>query len=317
MDFRIPHSDLSPEEKRECMEVMRTGNDLMKAWAEDFYGRKNLTTRLRRGLFKWKANPADPEAISPEQAGIPDSVMDVILKVKSIESKVMFGYVRMVVGLSRRFLWATKFSYLDMDDLILEGLIALRDAIYSFSNEKAEFSTYAHWAVKRRLRRKIYKASDLGQLGETALRLLEGYYKHQRILQKQLGYEPNRTTVMAAMNLTWEQEDHLEAMFRRVVRSSDMQVGFEDSNPYENLGEDNDGPDLDMLSFEHAVEASDMERELIQAALRGEERFRSKIAQKHINPETNKPYSRMSATNMLRRAYYLVQKELKQDMVAA
>lgn len=62
---------------------------------------------------------------------------------------------------------------------------------------------------------------------------------------------------------------------------------------------------------------TEMEEELIRAAVTGRRGFQAGIAEKHINPETNEPYSRMTATNRFRRAYKLVKKELRRGMVAA
>jgi RNA polymerase sigma factor (sigma-70 family) len=313
MNFKLLHSDLSEAEKLECMQIMRKGNDLMKAWAEDYYGRENCAARLRRGLFKWASKPEDPTAIHPDTVGIPLSVLDVMLHVRTIESKLLFGYVRMIVNLARRFQWAVHYTYLDMDDLLLEGFIALREAIYSFSKQDACFTTYAHWVLRRHLFKKIRQASDQGYLSSGNLKLLEAFHKEQTTLEKTLGYKPSQGTVLTSMNLDSEQVQQYESLFVRFINSSSLQLDSDGNNFYENLGEETTLPDLDMMAFEKAIQMaplSDMQRELIQAAIRGEKSFRSKIAENHINPDTNKPYSRMSATNMLRKAYKIVQQEL-------
>lgn len=381
MDFCIPHTDLTPEEKRACMEIMAAGNGLMKAWAEDFYGKKNKASRLRRGLFKWVSDPTDPDALDPHEAGIPPSVLAVMLRVREIESKLMFGHVKMVVRLARRFRWAMEITYLDFDDLLLEGFIALRDAIYTYDKPAmAGFITYAHLAIRRRFRRKINKASDFGGFSEKGFKLLEKYNVTRRRLEEKMG-TVQMDTVFLAMNVSEEDESHLRSMLKRCIRASAMQMPDSEGNAYEQLGQKVEVRDIDLsllveamnrdgilpiqqdvvvaaaqgsLEYEEvaniataskgkrinreqmelmmaarrlgrrfwdAVQQADlcpMELELVEAAAKGEKNFRSRIASKHINPETDKPYSRMSATNMLRRAYKTVKRGLRvRETVAA
>lgn len=302
--IQIPHIPLEDGERETCLRIMREGNSLMKSWAFKHFGKANCVCKLRRSLFKWANDNQDPDGINPHDIGISQRDMASMLMVRDIESTVMFGFARLVKSVVGNHHWMLRLTFLEFDDLMLEGFMALQDAVYSYSKTDADFMTYAHCCIQRRIRKAVRKTSKLGGFTKYGMELLSLYRAQRRKLEERHGLSFSFDAIASTMDLSTQDMRRLRVMVKSLVKSCDM-VGLNEDSTYENgaMTSVEDQDQLDVMIVRSAlnkVSLNEMESELVLSTMSGSRNV-SEIASRYTNPGTGNPYTRMAAIYMQRR----------------
>lgn len=269
--FNIPSVRLSPEEKAECSKIMAVGNSILYKFAE-VHGYKDNVREFRRRLFKGVINPDDPEAINPKL--IPARLLEIILRVRDLEQKIISCYIEMIQKIVIKFSWSKYVTYLDQDDLMLEGIMGLREAIYAYKKLSNNFMTYAYASVTNSIRTKIKSSFNI-PLTQRSFHLLAEFFKLQHEMEQQHNSKIPRTAVIEAMGLGPKDEKKLLSTFRKiscasVLSGKDSDFDFFDTMSASNSSFEEIDPDRLASMLKNNKNFSQMHLELAMSVVRGD-----------------------------------------------
>jgi len=261
------------------------------------------------------------KAPKPRGVRISNRALSRIVAVRNIQDEVLCGFSRLFERLAIRFWSNHKEQTLGVQDYYDEAVMAGINAIYHYTREDVEFITYLYHCVRRRMGTATVKDNPLSPWSNDARRLHRMYEDARASM--------NRPTTFAEVceycQFTDAEARLVELTLAEVVQAWDFAGGGESRHQaveaYEenhvrtngrqnncnglyrsglHLGNFHDGEEELRLDIDQraAVERArakmtEFERAVLDAYLNdGEWGWQSRVAEQHINPKTELPYSR-------------------------
>ncbi len=216
--------------------------------------------------------------------------------VVGVEDMMLAGHVKLVYNLARRLSHRCN-NVVDIADLVLVGIVGLRDAVYAFDlTQSTQFSTSATHVVWRRMIREIARNSDIGTMAIHQQKLLAAYHQASLLFDRKENFD----TIVAVAKfksagmsrpLIEKEIDTLRVLLTKFIRESDLQQkslsrndGKKKSTGISNYADPIPGIDFADVSFRDKLDRlnlSEPDRELIDMAIIGEVGFRSRWAEKY------------------------------------
>jgi hypothetical protein len=298
--FCIPYRPIEDKTKRDLEKTIRESNSLLERHHERMKSAQGIA-RHNRTRFLSDIQKLHVPGQDLEISGIIISAEDasVILKTKELEWDMLCAYSRLIEKLASR--WGENLSdgSLSREDLESEAVGAAIDALTHYTKEE-RFSTYLHHCVNRHLSKVFNKTNGMSDLPNRAIKLRREYKK--LICKEGATFD----SVVEEMGISMKEVGVLRASLctaRNVTSLGDK-------------GLDNDGQDLcptvkpetanldpSILSM---IELSSFERAVLDGFLVcGGKTSASKNL---INPETQKPYSRMACSYAWKRVKEKIEK---------
>ena len=267
--------ELSDSEKRSLEKQMADAFALFEKASIKEYGFANVK-KLRNDYKKGQIKLDDETR----------SAMDGII---AIEQRIVSGYIKMSIDLCVKF--RERYG-ITSSDYLQEAAMAIYDAIYMY-NGKTRFSTYSFWCMKNRMldfhrdeKENITFNDAVKKVScETGSRTCSKHRKSSR----------NLTNVLANNFLTDLAAEEVRA--DAVTLQHALKFSFDMNETTEvnsRIGE--------LLDIVHESPLSEMERLLVNAALRGDDSFRAKVSETVVNPNTGKFWTKQRLSQLYIRA---------------
>ena len=297
----LEHVELSEDEADRCREIMLAGNPVFRKWAALL----NMPgTVFRQAFFKGSI---------PQ---IPQPDIDLMMAVRGIESKMIFGWVKMIIQVARHQLRRSRGYCGDLEDLILEGTIARREAVYSYSDPGVQFKTLAQRIVTNEIRKELAANKDFSGLNSAGYPLVARCVEASR----DVGFvaDPWDSAVIAHAGLEGTNAERAQAMMTEFGRFDP------DSGSIYNVEDRKDGrPDLDHERelFWSAVEKANltkMERMLLEGSIWEGRGYCSEVERTgQFKNRRGEPVSRMYLYKVLASARAKVERRLGRKLIEA
>lgn len=261
---------LSEQEKSEIEQMMEKSYKVLSKVAAEVYGFANI--KKLRDEYRRNSNmlAAHPEA------------QTLINWMISNESRIMSGYIGVARKPCLSFSKAKEnHNIASFSDLVQEAAMAIYDAMYQY-NGSTKFSTYVTWCIKNRLIDSTRKNQRANGFQPCVLKLRN---KVRKLMETGLNVDRAINHIQA--NDGRIDPDVLERLMVSLSANTSSQVEL----AVESL------PDLSPQTeaMRRAVDSaplSTMERNLIEAYLRGDESYRRKVSEEVINPNTGKLWTK-------------------------
>lgn len=318
MDFQeVPYVKLTGYEKEFALDILGKSNVLLKKWSSFFGSKKfkacsmailngddnpfnciplNLLEEFRSDLLTIRASRNE----SQQQLGN-----------RTVEEAILQSFAAMAKKYALKWSSQSNLTGITKSDYLQEAYIQVIEAMYSWLPEfDVEISTFICTALKHRMAKVCNsQGSLLSHLTRSDLNLLIQYRK---VSSERCGLSFNQ--VIEQIGMSKEQGKHLELVLKNVVLETELQDmshrnsdGSHETEDYTGYRTDvTDISETEIMIQENHVQStldkaglSSIERELIELAMNPHYGWQSEFAANHINPTTNKPYSRMRITQML------------------
>lgn len=299
---------LSESELEVCLAIMRKGNKNIKMLAEDLGMEQR---EFRKKLFKQSFKASDWPGITDSQAAAIVAAMPSIQAVRNIEYKMLCAHAAMARKHALSFGKRNYGGVCEIEDFYQEALMAVLDAIYSYTEESA-FTTFAWHAITRRLTTAENKANPFTPLTNEAMKLVRLFDKTANSFNGKVSDDE----VYAKMNITDEELAVLKDARRKVVSGSQIVQDGEESSVVDYTegrsgidGERDTVPcNYELYEAIDRAGLTEMEREVILCTMYPYYGWQADLAKNTHNPKTGRPYSRMTVNNVLKSALEKVKK---------
>lgn len=282
--------ELSSKSKEELHALMTMAFPILSRAATEKYGEP----KIRKLRDAYKANP-DSLWFDPRAAG----VMKLMI---GAESLVIRGYIRLASKPCAKF---NKGRHdrpgVTICDYVQQCADALYDAMYMF-NGRTKFTTYARWAMYKRLISFIREEEVASGIGKKIKSLRTAVRRHMRSFNCR--FEDAMNFVCAEHEVSDKDMEKLRASMYRLSRiDSDnvIRLGKKQADKSE---------DEEMMSAVLEAPLTVMMRRLVCAHLDGDRSFRSNVSKTEINPNTKQLWTVarlsqlfMEACEIIRRHY--------------
>jgi DNA-directed RNA polymerase specialized sigma subunit len=317
---KIPHIEASEEQKRAFEKIMRRGNTVLKQHCERVnakIGKRYSKAKFRIELFA-ALKTHTKGTLYVRGVPITNDDLNLVLAVRDIEWPVLCSLSKLIFQQANKWARRNHGSSLTFTDFYNEASMAVSDALYGFVKPKITFITYAQHAIHRRILNKVNENKPLCPWTQENKALYAKYQLAANEISSKLGYEVSLEEVADKLKLDDEQISALRDMQVRVRNHSEIAKDEQSDGDWGIYGavspSQNQGVDLDMLD---SVEMNSWERAVVEAYMAGSRGWQTEVAQKHINPETGKPYSRRAPRLALRRVMERILSIHGKDLVEA
>jgi DNA-directed RNA polymerase specialized sigma subunit len=207
-----PYKPFTSVEKEPIYRTMRTGNKALLRVSELL----SVDRKVVRGLlFSGKLKLDGFPNLTPSDRTEIEQAIPLIFAVNDLQNRVMCAFSDMVK--ERAQLWAKKLSYSGnfedhFQDCVQEGYLALMDAIFGYTEDIADFFTYAHSSVHNRLSTYFCNNSHFFKLPHDAIVLLAKFEE----AKTKFNARTTEDVVIQSMNLS---EDEIKVLLdaRQIV----------------------------------------------------------------------------------------------------
>ncbi len=202
-----------------------------------------------------------------------------------------------------------------MCDYLNEGYIALLDAIYGYTNNQINFSTFAWASLKNRMIWTTNGSNPMCPLTTPDLALLVKYEKSRQSFNDRATFDQ----VTEAMGLTEEQRKLLSSIMTTVHAESQLDktgMSTDNDSDYTSLGsmqENKESPTETVEVVRDAIKRAgltEFEQLVLDTSMNEYYGWQTDLARKNINPNTNKPLSKTRIAQVLRSAQQKVRSAL-------
>lgn len=242
---------------------------------------------------------------------IPSNDLKKMQSVQKLESEALSSVANLIISLAKKYA-ASKKTQLEFEDYYNEAVLSTINAIYSYTRTDIAFTTFVQTAIANKFSN-INNANRFTSPVSQGTRVNLRKYNEIKAEKEHLSFDE----IVAQMILNEREVNSLKSMF----------VSF---TPISQIGEqDNDGENIllnkidetkDTIVFEdfekcmNNVEMDEWEKTVLNAFLNGKDHgWASEVASKHINPDTNAPYSRRAPRLALDRVLSKMRKQLSSN----
>lgn len=300
MNNDLPHVPLPADELERHLVVLRTGNSLMAKWAVRLFGPRSMR-HLRLLLLGGKAlqNIVPPKQRDEFYVDLPK-----MRATKDCEVPVLLSHVNLAYSLARRCMRRACRTMMTIDDLKSESVIGLREGIYHYHKEGIRFTTFASRCCLNAITTAITRLSPLGNFTKVERKLFIQFKREQ--ISSDLTFEE----ICGRLGLNKEQVHVITQMSQDIAFSNATVSGDGDEvmDDYTadrmDAEKDLSGVPRDDFEFWEAIEAlhlNNFERDVIETAMHQQRGWQAAVASKHINPRTERPFSRAAVKEVLKR----------------
>lgn len=289
-DSIVPYVPVSDERKLELESILRRGNLLLKHYHKKMKDMLGLSKHNRTTFLKTiSQNYISNQDLHIGGIIIPADHAEKIALVKKLEGEVICAYANLINKLAQR--WSKKDGAdisLSSEDLKGEAYQASLDAVAHFT-EEVRFSTFLHHCIQRQMSRICRLSNGLSNLSDGTAKLKSQYVAlateegstFDSIVQKMLIDEKEIEILRASLS-TVQNMTSLAKEDRNQIQVIDNYEEPENEN--------------NILAVVENIELSDLERAVLNGVLNSPNTKLGigSISKNLINPETNKPYSRMA-----------------------
>ena len=290
---------LNNSAKERCCLIMAKGNTLLKECAEMM----GLDNRAFRGLLFRKK--LDITNLNPEQLDKLNEAIPAIYAVRDqCENKILHNYCKLA---RKRALVAAHGNATNFDEYYQEGIIAIVDAIYGYTNTSINLTTFVYKCVQNGINKAVNRANPFCPLTAEALKLRHGF----NVKKSELNRRTNDTEVVEAMGLSDKESKILFAANINVVNeifalNSINDDHFDDyTSSRRNVNRDVKEVYVIRKDARQAIKdanLSDAELGVLIGNMFPYTGWQENVASKHINPSTNKRFTRAAIPHILERA---------------
>lgn len=259
---------LSDNEKSDLELNMAAAFDSLKQAAVEKYGFANvkkLRNEYKKGLV--------------ELDRVVRSKMDWMI---AHESRIISGYIKLANKLCVQFNRSSKAGVI-LNDFLQEGAMAIYDAMYEYNGE-AKFTTYVYWCIRNRL-------LDF-------LRRENANRKVENSLNKAAARVRDMTVCGVTADKAISRISGADEFDSDVIEWVQSSVRKKTDTPVSSLT----GESIEMWKAVESTPLTEMERNLVEAHLRGDNSYRAKVADTLINENTGKPWTRQRLSQIFLRA---------------
>ena len=342
MNFqKIPFIRLTKTQKAKALEVLGRGTVLLKKWA--VYSPPKKHRQFRNAIMDGSLNPPsedNPCGVIPADKlcefhkdlpfikAIRYEIHDE-LEGRTCEQAILEGFA----ALAERFViqWRqpgdpTGITY---HDLLQEAYMQIIEAIYCWLPEcKVELSTYIWVALENRMSNVVNQQGNLlCRLTNDDLVLFTKYEKARK--KSEMDGSSSFDEIISQLGFSSEEGIRLDFILKKVYTETRLneldvcrknEVRGDYTGRGERLKEASKNSHTDDVVEQSYVNdmldksgLNELEREVIEAAMNPFNGWQTAFAENHINPQTNKPYSRMRITQVLTSAREKVALVLKRQ----
>ena len=317
MEFvEVAHVKLSNEEKSHALDVLGKGNVLLKKWAEFFPPKKYR--QFRNAVMNGSQNPE-----YAGEARIPSNKMSQFLtdlpvmrairhemqeslNGRSVEQALLENYSPLAKKFARKWSLEGDPVGLTPNDFLQESYMQVIEALYSWLPGQANLTTFIWTALKNRMSNVVNQQGNLlCPYTNSDLSLVSRYEKTKQSMHNNATFE----TIIAELGLSYEEGKYLNGLLTRV--SSEQAIAHVDEKHVDytayRSGIDDELDSSTMVLEQDFVtqvfqraNLSPVEQDLIERAMNPYNGWQTEYAKNHINPSTNKPYTRMRITQILK-----------------
>jgi DNA-directed RNA polymerase specialized sigma24 family protein len=332
---------LTAKEKAQLARTMAAGNLILKALHEKAQPqakrkypryprrqfRKELFRRLDRLAKARKLSAARarkvegyvakpyPYSFTLHGVKITDAEVRPILEVRAIQDLVLAGVSKLIAKLAggasaRRT--SSQTEGVRFEDLYNEGVLVAINCVYCYTKPSTKFSTFVTHAIRRMYMNLNRANKPLSHWTNDESALFAKYENTRRAAEQEQG-AVTFDELVRMMRIGDKDRVTLQDMLKGVIRQSDLTTSSEDAvEDFSALAVQKVSEKLDPDQREALQKANldDWEKAVLAAYLEapaGHTGWRTEVARKHINPLTNKPYSRPAPAIALRRIAAKVQ----------
>lgn len=313
----VEYVPLSTEQKRFCKQSLLRCNMLLKKW-EGFYPERERHV-FRRQIMAGETNPSNkiPEDKLPElQSDLltirsPRKVRHDVLSGRTVEEAVLSGFAALCRKHARMWSREGDPNGITFQDYLQEAYAIILGSMYAFTRDDIDLSTFFWWVLHNRLINVTNQQRFL-RLKNDDLKLVVKYEKTRSTANKSVTFEE----IVKLMELDEETAAHLGTLLTRIYTENQISLNGnnEDSGGDDDLGgsgdytacraglrHDNETRVVDAKMTVHvAIEnagLTDFEKLVVRAFLEDDSLgWQTRLAESLVNPNTNKPYSRMWIT---------------------
>jgi DNA-directed RNA polymerase specialized sigma subunit len=285
----VSHLSISEERKAELEATLREGNVLLKHYHEKMKESLGLSKHNRTPFLNEIAkNYCQGKDVVVFGITIPADDAKKIYLVKKTEGEIICAHSNLINKIANKWFSINNDIALSLEDLKSEAYDAALDAVSHFIKE-VKFSTFLHHCVRRRLSRVCRKTNGLSDLSTETAKLKTEY--------SVLATEEGATfdNIVEKMRISGKEIHTLQSVLTRVQNMTsldkedkDRMVIVDDSVEPE--------PENNILELVKTIDFSPLEKAVLEGVLNSPNtKLGIGSATKDlINPETNKPYSRMA-----------------------
>lgn len=343
MKGSIPHVPLSNDQKLRHEAILRLGNVKLQFWFERI-GRNRFRTRT---MFRNAILACTQGVVKIGDNEIPAADVAMIRDVKNIEMEVLGSYSRLLSKLSHRPVRRHNHDVLvSFDDLYMEAVRIALICIHYFTKEDHRFSTYLTHCVRRHLGKMCARMNPRSEYSIKAVDLYRKFEDTKRKINGPCNFEE----IVDLMDISEKEREVLTNMLVCVLNQSNIQTTSLSEgdraaqSDYPVLGQRQCGPDgrevfsrcgrhggspifcknSDDSQFELRTAVSraglsTLERAVVDGFLSSQSDTKtnlglSEVAGKLINPDTNRPFSRMAISLAWKRAKQKILSAYRYDL---
>jgi hypothetical protein len=302
--YLVPHAPISESRKMEIEDILRAGNKLLKEHHEAMKRASGVKRHSRVSFLKMVSDSFRPgEDVAVRGIVVPAADAEKILLVGKVEWELLSSFSNMINKIVLRWTQRDRDVCLSREDLVGEAYAAAKRATTHFINPNVRFCTFLHWCVSRHLSKVCCRTNGLSSLSASAVKLKLKY----RELSSREG--ANFDSVVCEMNLSASEASKLQAVLCRVQSSTVLDKSMSDIA----VAAEPNVKDSGLLDRVRKLELSGLERAVLEGFLESSSSGLglSSISKNLINPDTQKPYSRMAFTFAFRRVKEKVAKICK------
>jgi hypothetical protein len=296
--FCIPYRPLENKTKRDLEKTIRESNSLLEQHHEKMKSAKGIS-RHNRTSFLADIQKSYIPGRDLEISGIiiPAEDASAILKTKESEWDMLCAYSRLIEKLALRWCDNLSDGSLSREDLESEAVGAAIDALSHYTKEE-RFSTYLHHCVNRHLSRVFNKTNGMSDLPDRAIKLKR---KYKKLICKE---GSTFDSVVEEMGISMKEVGILRASL--CIARNITSLGDEGQELCPTEKTDTENLDPSILAIVEKVELSSFERAVLEGFLVSG--GKTSASKNLINPETQKPYSRMACSYAWKRVREKIEK---------
>lgn len=313
----VPYIPLTKDQKQFCKQRLLRCNMLLQKWGE-FYP-ENDRHVFRRKVMGGEDNPSG-KIPSRKLSSLKADLITIRavrntkhqeLDGRSVEDAVLSGFVALCRKHARKWSREGDSIGITFNDYLHEAYAKILSAMYSFTRDDIDLSTFFWWVLHNQMINVTNQQRFL-RLKNDDLKLVVNYEKTRSTVNKAVTFEE----IVQVMGLDTETASHLGTLLTRIYTENQISGtgSIDDSGEDDGLGfgdytacrtginrESNVCVRVDAkLTVQDAIQYSgltDFERMLVQAFLEDDSNgWQTRLAERLINPNTGKSYSRMWIT---------------------